>query len=149
MARLGRTLTLTVLIGLTLAGLVGCPPSTGNQLKVINNAATDMAELNVKPIDPEESVGSNWGSNQLCEPPLTSDPGESGIDNQFTLCNIPDGIYDLRAIFNTPAGAALQSRLAVYRFNVPFGNASWSWIFSSEVPGETQTWRIVEALRPY
>ncbi len=149
MARFGKTLTLTMLVGLALTSLVGCPPSTGNNLQVINNAATDMAELNIKPIDCDESTVLNWGSNQLCEPPLTSEPGASGVDNQYTLNTIPDGIYDLRAIFNTPAGASLESRLAVYRFNVPFGNASWKWIFTSEVPGETQTWRIVEALRPY
>lgn len=136
-------------MSITLAGLVGCPPSTGNKLLVVNNAATDMDELNVTPTCENSAVDVNWGRNQLCSPPLPSDPGESGVDNQFTLNNIPDGIYDLRAIFNTPAGTALQSRLAVYRFNVPFGNASWSWIFSSEVTGETQTWRIVEALRPY
>lgn len=141
-----KVLPLAILVALSVTALVGCP-QPGNSLCVVNNSGTELIILNVHPY--EEGVSINrilWGPNQL-PGPLTSMPGTSGCDNTYCVTQVPTGLYDLRAVFNTPAAGTVAGNLEIYRFKVPFGPASWQWIFTLEdVPNSTSS-IIVDQLK--
>lgn len=132
---LRRVFPLAVLVALSVTALFGCP-RPGNSLCVINNAGTELLILNVYPYEP--GVGTNrvfWGPDQV-PGALPWQPGTSGCANTYCVTDIPMGMYDLRAVFNTAAAGGIQGNLEVFRFQVPFGPTSWEWVFTLEdVPG--------------
>ena len=122
MSHLRKFVPLVILVGLTVGALVGCPftPPAGKTLTLENYTGYTMTEMNMR----SQSKGELWGADQLRGTDLA---GDGGPNSTFTVTGIPDGTYDLRAIFNTPAGGA--SSYAVFRFNVPF-DQSLRWVFS-------------------
>ena len=119
--RLRKSVPLVILAGLTVGVLVGCPTApTGQSLTLENYTGYTMTEMNMR----STAKGELWGADQLRDTDLS---GDGSADSTYTITAIPDGTYDLRALFNTPAGST--GKYAVYRFGVPVENAL-RWVFS-------------------
>ncbi|MCL4216653.1 MAG: hypothetical protein KJ052_06570 [Candidatus Hydrogenedentes bacterium] len=100
---------LTVLLVGALVVLLGCPPGALlYSLLVKNRTALSMTDLNVVMSEVDGGVSREWGFDFLANDLA---PGKD-----FTLNEIPQGMYDLRALFRTG-----NRRVQVTEFDVPFG----------------------------
>lgn len=108
-----KVLGLVVLAGLTAGVLVGCPflPSEKFDLTLENWSGEAMTAMYLR-----SSNASSWGNDQL------AGAGLAGDGDVYTITEIPAGVYDMRAVFTSPA---------VYRFGVPIVDSNWLWIFTS------------------
>jgi hypothetical protein len=137
MARFSKTLPLVILLGVTVGVLVGCPPPEQPSLTVVNYTTTELNEVNLKDVSED-----NWGPNQLDGFVVPGDGSE-----EYTVLDIPKGVYDLRAVFNTPPACNNgKGRIAVYRFEVPISEGAWEWIFSLLQPAD-EACIVVDTLR--
>lgn len=122
-----RMLSLVVLAGLTAGLLVGCPYLLKFVLTVENYTGEDITALYLRGAN-----GVSWGNSVITDP-------IAGDGAPYAVQNIAYGMYDLKATFTTPS---------IIRFNVPFTDSDWRWIFSAiEVgEGEYTTVQVVDTL---
>ncbi len=149
MLKYGKFLPLVVLVTLTVGALVGCPGLVpGNAFKVVNFSGQVMTSLALR-----DQAAGNWSPNVLPEAILEDGKGAA-------ITGIPDGIYDARAVFNTPTLPFVKDAEGAYdaeaekstavvtllQFDVPIDTrGTWEWIFTSLAIGDDSI--IVDNLR--
>lgn len=117
MSRMRKFVPLVIVAALTVGVLVGCPwfIPTGFTLTLENYSGTTMTEMNIRP----ENY-TTWGADQLRGDDLE---GDGSVNSVREITSIPQGVYDLRAIFGTPPNA-----VTLFRYDVPF-DSNWRWVF--------------------
>ncbi|HOJ34675.1 MAG TPA: hypothetical protein PKY35_05495 [Candidatus Hydrogenedentes bacterium] len=121
-----KMMSLVVLAGLTAGLLVGCPLLLKFVLTVENYTGEDITALYLRP-----GNSASWGTSVITDP-IAGDGAPYAVQIDY-------GMYDLKAVFTTPS---------IVRFNVPFTDSDWRWIFSAiEVgEGEYTTVQVIDTL---
>ena len=122
-----KMVSLVVLAGLTAGLLVGCPLLLKFVLTVENWTGEDITALYLR-----SGNSASWGTSVITDP-------IAGDGAPYAVQNITVGMYDLKAVFTTPS---------IVRFNVPFTDSDWRWIFSAVQVGQGQytTLQVIDTL---